>query len=72
VRNYAKIYGWILAVSSAGVGTGPLFAGWVHDTTGTYVAALYTFAIMVMIAAALIGSLGKYCTVRCGQEQGLK
>ena len=59
MRNYAKIYGWILAVFSAGVGTGPVFAGWVHDTTGTYVAALYTFAIMVVVATALIGSLGR-------------
>ena len=59
MRNYAKIYGWILAVFSAGVGTGPVFAGCVDDTTGTYVAALYTFAIMVVVATALIGSLGR-------------
>jgi len=59
MRHYAKIYGWILAAFSAGVGTGPIFAGWVHDTTGSYAAALFTFAAMVVAAAAVIGSVGK-------------
>jgi hypothetical protein len=35
-----------------------MFAAWVRDETGTYIAALNVFAIMVVIAAVLIGSLG--------------
>ncbi|WP_428484508.1 MFS transporter [Rhodopila sp.] len=59
MRQYARIYGWCLSIFSAGVGTGPILGGWVHDRTGTYRLALYAFAIMITLAAALIGSLGK-------------
>ncbi len=59
MRHYAKIYGWGLSAFSAGAGIGPIFGGWVHDHTGTYVAALYAFAVMVTIAAALIASVGR-------------
>jgi MFS family permease len=58
MRHYGKIYGWSLAAFGAGVGGGPVFAGWVRDETGTYIAALHVFTVMVVIAAALIGSLG--------------
>jgi MFS family permease len=59
MRNYAKIYGWILSAFSAGVGVGPIFAGWIRDQTGAYAAALNTFAMMVLAAAVLIGGLGR-------------
>jgi MFS family permease len=59
MRHYAKIYGFGLSAFSAGAGTGPLFGGLVHDRTGSYVAALYAFAVIVTIAAALIASLGR-------------
>jgi MFS family permease len=58
MRHYGKIYGWSLAAFGVGVGSGPMFAGWVRDETGTYIAALDVFAVLVVIAAALIGSLG--------------
>jgi cyanate permease len=57
--HYAKIYGWGLSAFSAGAGTGPIFAGWVHDGTGSYVLALYAFACSVTVAAVLIGTLGR-------------
>ncbi len=57
--HYAKIYGWALSAFSAGAGTGPVFAGWVHDVSGSYVLALYAFAAMVTVAAGLIGTLGR-------------
>jgi hypothetical protein len=53
-----KVYGWSLTAFGAGVGSGPVSAGWVRDETGTYIAALNVFAALVVIAAALIGSLG--------------
>jgi MFS family permease len=58
MRHYGKIYGWSLAAFGLGVGSGPMFAAWVRDETGTYIAAHNVFAIMVVIAAVLIGSLG--------------
>ncbi len=59
MAHYARIYGWGLSFFSAGAGTGPIFGGWVHDRTGSYVLALYAFAVMVAVAAGLIGSLGR-------------
>jgi cyanate permease len=59
MRHYAKIYGWGLSAFSAGAGTGPIFAGWVHDMSGNYVMALYAFAIMIAVGASLIASLGR-------------
>ena len=59
MKNYAKIYGWGLAAFSAGAGIGPGFAGWVHDTTGTYTAALYAFAAMIAVGALLLATLGR-------------
>ena len=64
MRHYSKIYGWALSAFSAGAGMGPIFAGRVHDLTGTYVAALYSFAVMVVVAAGLIGTLGAPGTVK--------
>jgi MFS family permease len=59
MRHYAKIYGWVLAIFSAGIGIGPVFAGWTHDRFGSYSVALETFAVMLVAAAIVIGSLGQ-------------
>ena len=59
MAHYAKIYGWGLSAFSAGAGTGPIFAGWVHDRTGSYALALYAFAAMMIAGAGLIASLGR-------------
>ncbi len=57
--HYFKIYGWGLSAFSAGAGAGPIFGGRVHDLTGSYVLALYGFAVMLVVAATLIASLGR-------------
>jgi len=57
--HYAKIYGWLLPAFSAGAGLGPIFAGWVHDETGSYVWALYAFACSATLSAGLIATLGR-------------
>lgn len=63
MKHYAKIYGWGLSAFSAGAGSGPILAGWVHDETGSYRLALYAFAALMIVGAALIGSLGRLRTV---------
>lgn len=57
--HYARIYGWGLSAFSAGAGTGPILGGWIRDATGSYVMALYAFTAMVIVAAALIATLGR-------------
>ncbi|HEX2942590.1 MAG TPA: MFS transporter [Rhodopila sp.] len=59
IMHYARIYGWMLAAFSGGVGLGPVFAGWVHDRTGGYAGALGAFVVLMLAAAMLIGTLGR-------------
>ena len=63
MRHYAKIYGWGLSAFSAGAGTGPIVSGWVHDHTGSYALALYGYAVLMVLGAVLIASLGRPRTV---------
>ncbi len=56
--HYARIYAWGLSAFSLGAGLGPILAGAVHDRTGSYVWALYGFAVLMVAAAGLIASLG--------------
>ena len=57
--HYARIYAWGLSAFSLGAGVGPILAGAVHDRTGSYLAALYTFAVLMVLSAGLIASLGR-------------
>jgi predicted MFS family arabinose efflux permease len=59
LRHYAAIYGCGISAFTAGAGIGPILAGRVHDATGSYGPALYGFAIIVVIAALLLASLGQ-------------
>jgi MFS family permease len=58
LRHYAQIYGWGISAFTAGAGVGPYVAGRAHDWAGNYVAALWGFAGLIVIAALLILSLG--------------
>ena len=46
VRHMAEIYGVLMLALLAGGGLGPLFAGAVHDRTGSYDLAFATFAVL--------------------------
>jgi MFS family permease len=58
VVRYSRVYGWVLSAFSAGAAIGPVAAGWVHDTSGHYTAALFCFMVLAMIGASLIATLG--------------
>ena len=58
LKNYAQIYGCGISAFTAGAGVGPLLAGHSHDVAGSYNPALYGFAAAIVIAAAMIASLG--------------
>lgn len=58
LRNYGKIFGVMASLVALGGGTGPLLAGWIFDTTGTYASFIYTAVVFYLIAAVMLYTLG--------------
>ena len=52
-RNYATIAGITMAMSTVGTVLGPLFAGYLYDTTQSYSLAFYIFMAMIFISGIL-------------------
>jgi predicted MFS family arabinose efflux permease len=55
--HYSAIYGLLYALYGLGGGFGPLFAGAVYDSTGSYDIALYGGIAVFLAAATMIGTL---------------
>lgn len=53
-KAFGAIMGYINAFAVFGSFAGPYFAGWIFDTTGSYMTAFLTFAAMMMAAAVVI------------------
>jgi MFS family permease len=53
-RSFATIGGLMSPVMTVGTLAGPVFAGLVFDTTGSYSIALYAFAGLMVVALALL------------------
>ncbi len=60
LKNYGRIYGVFYAVFAFAAGLSPFFFGRVFDLTGSYNLVLYASAIMVVVGAILLLSLGRY------------
>ena len=56
-RSYGSILGLSGTVQMAGSMLGPVFAAYVYDVSGSYRIAFVTFAVLLMISAALFMSL---------------
>ena len=52
--NLGTIFGFMMALSSLGAVTGPIFAGWVFDNWGSYHVAWLLFAGLVFVAAIIM------------------
>ena len=52
--HYATILGMLNVCMSLGLSTGPLFAGFMHDATGSYVLAFMVFAALLFLAVPSI------------------
>jgi len=50
LASYGAVFGAITLLQNAGLATGPLFAGMMYDTTGTYYVALAIFAGLYAIS----------------------
>ena len=53
-KSFGTIMGFMDLVQMFGIVLGPVFAGWIFDTTGDYRIAFITFAIVAAIAALLM------------------
>jgi len=54
LASYATVFGWLMLAQSSGIATGPLVAGYLYDTMGTYRLAFIIFIILYLVAIALI------------------
>ncbi len=53
-RSFATIYGYINIFTAVGGFVGPFFAGWLYDTTGSYVAGFLICATMLLVASIVV------------------
>ena len=60
MRNFGKIYGAISSLVAVGSGIGPVMAGWIYDTTGSYEPFLMGGAVALVFSALLMLSLPRY------------
>jgi MFS family permease len=56
--NVARMIALMTAAFGLGQIIGPIFAGWVHDLTGTFLLPSVTAAVALVIAALLVGRFG--------------
>jgi MFS family permease len=60
VRNYGVVYGAIFGLFSIGVGVGPTLLGHAYDRAGSYSLIMRIAAFLLVFAACLLISLGRY------------
>lgn len=60
VRNYGVLYGALFGIFAIGAGAGPSLFGRAFDLTGSYDQILTWCALSMLIATALLLSLGRY------------
>lgn len=60
MRNFGAIFGVVASLIAAGSGLGPVVAGVIFDSFGSYVPFLYFGVIGTLISAFLLSGLGPY------------
>lgn len=60
VRSYGAVYGTIFGLFALGAGAGPSLIGFAYDRLGSYSQILLACALLLVLAAALLLSLGRY------------
>jgi MFS family permease len=69
MRNFGAIFGTISSAMMAGTALGPLFAGMVHDATGSYDMLESIAAPVMLLAAFLFVGLGPYPVFRNPEDE---
>ncbi len=60
LRHFGKIYGTISMMTGISAGIGPLTAGWIFDTTGSYETYLIVGIPIFVLSGLLVMGLGPY------------
>src|SRR3546814_3244418 len=60
LQNFGALFGYIASALLAGVGLGPLLGGYLYDIAGSYDMFLMFVIPTGIIAALLVGTLGRY------------
>lgn len=60
VRSYGAVYGTIFGLFALGAGAGPSLIGFAYDRLGSYAQILLACAWLLVLAAGLLLSLGRY------------
>ena len=59
MKSYGKIYGLQITIFYIGAALGPLLAGKAYDAFHGYTEVLYACAVLLVVGALIVGSLGK-------------
>lgn len=60
LKKFGTLFGFIFALISVAVGSGPALAGYIFDTTGSYQGYLIAVIPILLIASLMLGTLGRY------------
>jgi OFA family oxalate/formate antiporter-like MFS transporter len=52
-KAYGSIRGSLIMMSTPVGIIAPMYAGWVYDTSGSYISAFYLFGILLVVSAVL-------------------
>ncbi|VWX52275.1 MFS transporter [Novosphingobium sp. 9U] len=69
MRNFGAIFGTISSAMMAGAAFGPLFAGMIHDATGSYDMLESIAAPVMLLAAFMFVGLGSYPVFRNPEDE---
>ena len=59
MRSHGSLFGIIVFFGTLGGAAGPILAGWIFDTRGSYDMAFATLALLALVAILLAASLGR-------------
>ena len=60
LRHYGQVYGVTFAAYHAGIGLGPVLVAMLYDLSGSYTVPLIVNALLILSAAGMFVTLGRY------------
>lgn len=60
LRNFGMLFSILVGIQTMALGVGPLIAGYIYDSRGSYHPMLWGMMPLFVVSAAMIASLGRY------------